>query len=107
MTLLKSCAIPPASLPTASIFCVWRSSSSSSFRAVMSSMSEMPKLPSRARVSVTEAQKLEPSLRSSRFSNVCDGSFPDMTSSEATLASVRSSGWVVSVKCFCASSASV
>src|ERR1700733_12291648 len=35
--LLKSCATPPASLPTASIFCAWRSCSSSCRRSVMSS----------------------------------------------------------------------
>ena len=41
--LLKSCAMPPASVPMASIFCDWRSwissrsfSASASFRAVMS-----------------------------------------------------------------------
>ena len=49
--LLKSCAMPPASLPTASIFCACRSSASSILRAVMSSTREVAELPSCARVS--------------------------------------------------------
>ena len=41
--LLKSCAMPPASWPIASIFCAWRSCSSSARRSVMSrAISEMP-----------------------------------------------------------------
>src|SRR5258706_29103 len=36
--LLKSCAMPPANRPTASIFCDWRSWSSSRLRSVTSVM---------------------------------------------------------------------
>ena len=39
--LLKSCATPPASEPMASIFCEWRSCSSSFLRSVMSLAMQM------------------------------------------------------------------
>ena len=38
-TLLKSWAIPPASVPTASIFCAWRSCCSTLLRSSVSSLS--------------------------------------------------------------------
>jgi hypothetical protein len=48
--LLKSCATPPASRPTASIFCACINCSSSRFRWLMSLMNAMANTPSPVRM---------------------------------------------------------
>ena len=64
--LLKSCATPPVSWPTASIFCAWRSSCSSRWRWVRSRTKPVKKRSPLANASPTASSigNTVPSLRS-------------------------------------------